>query len=114
MSHWLPLADAAASPSRSSGVYVARLGADGQLIYVGMAGMGRQGPSEAYVSGKGLVSGLGEAALDKALADPDWLRSKTAKVEAGNPSRAKRWGRDALDLSTSTCAGPKRATQQRP
>jgi hypothetical protein len=45
-SHWLPLADAAASPSRSSGVYVARLGADGQLIYVGMAGMGRQGPSE--------------------------------------------------------------------
>ncbi|CCM64307.1 hypothetical protein BN381_360009 [Candidatus Microthrix parvicella RN1] len=29
---------AAASASRSSGVYVARLGADGQLIYVGMAG----------------------------------------------------------------------------
>ncbi|MBP8182348.1 MAG: hypothetical protein KAZ88_15355 [Acidimicrobiia bacterium] len=101
-SHWLPLADAAASASRSSGVYVARLGADGQLIYVGMAGprsgWGVRGRLKAYVSGKGLVSGLGEAALDKALADPDWLRWKTAKVEAGNPSRAKRWGRDALDL----------------
>ena len=39
-----------------------------------------------------MVSGLGEAALDRALADPVWLRERLADVEAGVPLRAKAWG----------------------
>lgn len=49
-----------------------------------------------YVSGKGVVSGLGEAAMDRALADAGWLRERLAEVERGEPKRAKEWGRAAM------------------
>lgn len=47
--------------------------------------------------GKGLVSGLGEAAMDRALADPAWLRDRLGEVETGRPGRAALWGRAALE-----------------
>jgi hypothetical protein len=44
-----------------------------------------------------MVSGLGEAALDRALADADWLRARLREVEAGRPSRALLWGQAAIE-----------------
>ena len=34
--------------------------------------------------------------MDRALADPGWLRERLAEVEAGEPLRAKAWGRAAF------------------
>jgi hypothetical protein len=39
---------------------------------------------------------LGEAAMDRALADPGWLRERLREVEQGRPMRAKSWGQAAL------------------
>lgn len=75
-------------------------GPDGPIVYVGMAGerrgRGIRGRMDVYSSGKGLVSGLGEAAMDRALADPAWLRECLHEVEQGHPMRAKAWGQAAL------------------
>ena len=102
-SEWVPFDQVATAP-RQPGVYMARLGADGLVVYVGSAGeragsgtpKGIQGRLGVYASGKGMVSGLGEAASDRALADPDWLRERLAEVEAGKPMRAVEWGRAAM------------------
>lgn len=71
------------------------------MVYVGMAGErhghGLQGRLNAYATGRGLVSGLGLATLDRALADPDWLRERLAEVRRGQPRTAKAWSRLALD-----------------
>lgn len=97
-SDWTPLAVAAASASTSPGVYAAR--ADGVLVYIGMAGerrgQGVRGRLRVYARGAGAVSGLGEAALDRALADRDWLSDRLREVEDGQPRRAKRWAAEAL------------------
>jgi hypothetical protein len=102
-SEWVPF-EQWPSANRLPGVYMARLGPDGAVIYVGSAGpragsgtpKGIQGRLGVYASGKGMVSGLGEAASDRALADPDWLRERLAEVEAGKPMRAIEWGREAM------------------
>lgn len=64
----------------------------GDIIYVGMAGerrgQGVRGRLAIYGTGKGLASGLGEAVLDRALADPDWLQQRLDEVHAGQPRRA--------------------------
>jgi hypothetical protein len=60
------------------GVYMARE-PGGSIVYVGRAAeragggkpKGLRGRLSVYVSGKGLASGLGEAVLDRALADAD-------------------------------------------
>lgn len=44
----------------------------------------------------GAVSGLGEAALDRAVADPAWLRERLIEVEQGRPRRALDWAQLAL------------------
>lgn len=99
-SAWVPLPDAAATAPLNPGVYMAREGADGDVVYVGMAGerrgRGIRGRLTVYSRGKAVVSGLGEAAMDRALADPEWLRARLANVEAGRPERAAAWGRLAL------------------
>ncbi len=99
-SSWRPFADAIVEAPRSPGVYVAREGADGPVIYVGMAGerrgAGLRGRLGVYSSGKALASGLGEAAFDRALADPVWLAERLDEVKAGKPSRAKAWGQAAF------------------
>ena len=49
-----------------------------------------------YGSGKALASGLGEAVMDRALADVHWLRERLDDVEQGRPLRAKAWGQAAF------------------
>ncbi|MCJ0875260.1 hypothetical protein [Streptomyces sp. AP-93] len=97
-SDWVPLA--AAEAPTSPGVYLARRGTSGPVVYVGMAGerqgKGLNGRLRRYTSGKALASGLGEAVFDRALADPVWLRERLAEVETGKPMRATGWGKAAL------------------
>lgn len=99
-SDWVPFAEALAIAPKVPGVYLAREGANGSLVYIGMAGerrgSGLRGRLAVYSSGKALTSGLGEAVFDRALADPAWLRERLAEVEAGSPARAKEWGRIAF------------------
>lgn len=100
-SPWVALNEAATTAPQLPGVYMAREGDIGPVVYVGMAGerrgQGIRGRLHVYSRGKGLVSGLGEAAMDRALADAGWLRGRLADVEAGQPARAKAWGQAALE-----------------
>ncbi|MER6017726.1 hypothetical protein [Streptomyces anulatus] len=96
---WVPLISA--DPPPSPGVYLARQGAGGPVVYVGVGagarkGGGLRGRLGRCTSGKALASGLGEAIFDRALADRDWLRKRLAEVESGRPMRAAQWGRAAL------------------
>jgi hypothetical protein len=97
-SDWVPLA--AAEAPRLPGVYLARRGPAGPLVYVGKAGerqgKGLWGRLRRYTSGRALASGLGEAVFDRALADPEWLRERLAEAERGEPMRATAWGKAAL------------------
>jgi hypothetical protein len=109
-SPWVAFEDALATAPTQPGVYMARDGATCEVVYVGMAGE-RRGRSEngkprglrgrlaVYASGKALASGLGEAVLDRALADAEWLRGRVTEVEEGHPTRAKGWGRMAFERS---------------
>lgn len=105
-SPWIAFDDAVASAPLEPGVYMAMSSQSGSIIYVGMAGerrgKGLRGRLRVYSSGKALTSGLGEAVFDRAIADPDWLRSRLAEAEAGKWRRARDWGRlsfDRADLS---------------
>lgn len=97
-SKWHALDDAVCEAPTQPGVYVARSGND--LVYVGMAGerrgKGVRGRLLIYARGRGAVSGLGEAALDRALADPDWLAARLASLHTKGPARTKDWARDAI------------------
>jgi hypothetical protein len=99
-SEWVPFATALAVAPRQPGVYMAREGSSGGAVYIGMAGerrgQGIRGRLAIYASGKGLASGLGEAVLDRALADPEWLRSRLNELETSGPRRAKHWGIEAF------------------
>lgn len=98
-SRWTALAVAAKSATQSAGVYLARVGED--VVYVGMAGerrgQGVRGRLTVYARGRGAVSGLGEAALDRALADPDWVAERLSQLIQEGPARAKDWAAAALD-----------------
>jgi hypothetical protein len=99
-SPWLPFVEAVASAPRLPGVYMARQGADGGLVYVGMAGerrgQGIRGRLTVYRRGKGAVSGLGEAVLDRALADADFIQGQLNALLVGEPKRAAVWAQDAF------------------
>ncbi len=99
-SPWLPFHDAAVSAPRLPGVYLARQGQDGTLVYVGMAGerrgQGIRGRLTVYRRGKAAVSGLGEAVLDRALADATFVQEHLEQLLAGQPKRAAVWAQDAL------------------
>ena len=98
---WVPWAEALGLAPREPGVYKARDRASREVVYVGMAGerggsrnkpQGLRGRLAVYTSGKALASGLGEAVLDRALADPQWLRQQLAELETNGARRAKQWG----------------------
>lgn len=97
-SEWVPLTSA--TVPQFPGVYLARRGSMGPVVYVGMAGErqgeGLRGRLRRYSSGKALASGLGEAVFDRALADGAWLRERLAEVEMGRPMRATDWGKAAF------------------
>jgi len=99
-SPWLPFDDAVLSAPRLPGVYLAREGERGDLVYVGMAGerrgQGLRGRLTVYRRGKAAVSGLGEAVLDRALADPAFVQEHLDELLAGQPKRAAAWAQDAL------------------
>lgn len=92
-SAWMPFEEVVRSATKQPGVYMARTRETGPLVYVGMAGerrgRGVRGRLETYERGKGAVSGLGEACLDRALADPDWVAERLADLKDGAPLRAK-------------------------
>lgn len=96
----MPFAEACTAAPRRPGVYLAREGLDGPIVYVGMAGerrgQGIRGRLNVYRRGKALVSGLGEAVMDRALADTGWLHERLAEVEQGRPMRATAWGQAAI------------------
>ncbi|HVT64281.1 MAG TPA: hypothetical protein VHD81_03945 [Mycobacteriales bacterium] len=50
-----------------------------------------------YTTGKAAVSGLGEAAMDRALADIEWVRDRIRDLESGEARRAKDWARLAIE-----------------
>jgi hypothetical protein len=115
-SSWLPFEDARRAAPREPGVYLLRE-PRGQIRYAGMAGerassgrpQGLHGRLSVYWSGKGAVSGFGEAALDPALADPDWVEQQLERLRTSGPKRAKEWARDAvlrlgLEVSWAVCA----------
>jgi len=99
-SPWLPFDDAAVSAPCLPGVYLARQGQLGTLVYVGMAGerrgQGIRGRLTVYRRGKAAVSGLGEAVLDRALADATFVHGHLEQLLAGQPKRAAVWAQDAL------------------
>ncbi|MET8994327.1 hypothetical protein [Amycolatopsis sp. NPDC004169] len=55
-------------------------------------GQGIRGRLTVYARGKALASGLGEAVLDRALADSRWLRDRIREVDGGSTRRATQWG----------------------
>lgn len=97
-SSWCPLDQALKEATTSPGVYAAR--SDGQIVYIGMAGerrgLGVRGRLQVYGRGRGAVSGLGEAALDRALADPAWLANRLTMLLTEGSSRSKDWAVAAL------------------
>lgn len=98
-SSWAAFADVAAMAPQRPGVYQIRL-PNGAVVYVGMAGerrgRGLRGRLSIYRRGRGAVSGFGEAALDRALADADFVQAHLDAIRAGAPSRASAWARDAI------------------
>lgn len=112
-SAWAPLLKAVADAPTVPGVYMARERHSGQVVYVGMAGersgRGLRGRLRVYLSGKAAVSGLGEAAMDRALADADGLANMLAEVREGSPGRTRVWAtraltRAELEIRWATCA----------
>lgn len=99
-SDWVPLQEARTRAPRLPGVYVIRDANTVQPVYVGMAGerrgAGIQGRLSVYLSGKGAVSGFGEAAFDRALADPTWIQGQLDSLTTQGPTRAKEWAARAL------------------
>jgi hypothetical protein len=116
-SEWSPFEFARRIAPREPGVYLLREPDTGAIRYVGMAGeragggrpQGLYGRLAVYWTGKGAVSGFGEAALDRALADPAWVEQQLADLREHGPKRAKDWARDAvlrlgLEVSWAVCA----------
>ena len=105
-SRWTPIDKARDVAPRQPGVYMARTGRRGPVIYVGMAGersgrgtkkpQGINGRLSAYLTGQGLGGGLLGLSFDRALRDPVWLRERVGDVEAGKRMRASDWGKAAL------------------
>jgi hypothetical protein len=74
------------------------------IRYAGMAGerigsgrpQGLLGRLSVYRTGKGAVSGFGEAALDRALGNADWIQAQLDRLLEEGPRRAKDWAADAI------------------
>lgn len=114
-SPWRPWFEGIADAPTSPGVYLFRLSRSRQIVYVGMAGPrsaphpGVRGRLMIYKRGRGATSGFGQAALDRALQDDDFVESRLAELRNGNPRRAHEWAQDAIDWADvevcwTTCA----------
>jgi hypothetical protein len=105
-SDWEPFSAGVATVPRQPGVYL--FAVRGQIVYVGMAGeragrdgqrapKGLRGRLARYASGRAAASGFGEAVLDRALADGDFLKERLRVLEQQGPERVLEWARAALD-----------------
>ncbi len=116
-SDWFPFEIAIRAAPREPGVYLMRESVTGIIRYVGMAGeragsgrpQGLRGGLAAYRTGKSAVGGFGEAALDLALADPDWVEQQLQDLRRNGPKRTKDWVQAAvvrlgLEVSLSVTA----------
>jgi hypothetical protein len=112
-SAWAPLASVLPEAPRAPGVFLLLERGPQAIRHVAHAGersgggspQGLYGGLRALVAGHGAITGFAEAALDRALADPDWVR---AQLDAG-PARARRWAAAAVrrlepDVAWSVCA----------
>ena len=112
-SQWRSWDGARAYAPRLPGVYLFRVG--GATVYVGMAGeraglagdrrpKGLWGRLGRYQSGRAAASGFGEAALDRALADPGFVRARLDHLEALGPERTLAWAVAAIHwLAPEVC-----------
>ena len=57
------------------------------------------------------MSGLGEAALDRALADPIFVKQRLHLLESGTAERAKDWARAALGWANVHVSWVERSTK---
>lgn len=116
-SPWMPFESAIPSAPREPGVYLLREPLTGIIRYVGMAGeraaggrpQGLYGRLKIYRNGRGAISGFGEEALDRALADPQWLEQQLHDLRELGPKRAQDWAREAvlrLNLEVSWSVTP--------
>jgi hypothetical protein len=116
-SDWMPFAEAIPSAPREPGVYLLREPLTAIIRYAGMAGersgggrpQGLYGRLRVYSNGRGAISGFGEAALDRALADPAWLEQQLQDLRTHGPKRAQDWAREAvlrLDLEVTWSVTP--------
>lgn len=104
-SDWVPFKDAIAAAPREPGVYLFRRPKTHEVVYVGMAGeragssggpQGLRGRLNIYRRGRGAVSGFGEAALDRALGDEEWVACQLDSLRRDGPKRAKVWAQEAI------------------
>ena len=111
-SEWVPFVDALTDAPRVPGVYLFRAPGTRHIIYAGMAGeragsgvpQGLRGRLRVHLTGKGAVSGFGEAALDRALADPSWVEKQLRLLSEQGPQRAKVWAANAIQrVSPEVC-----------
>ncbi|NEA33277.1 hypothetical protein [Streptomyces sp. SID13031] len=111
-SPWMPFAEAIPAAPREPGVYLLREPLTAIIRYAGMAGeraasgrpQGLYGRLTVYRNGRGAISGFGEEALDRALADPAWLEQQLHDLRHHGPKTAQDWAREAvlrLDLEVS-------------
>ncbi|MDX6282406.1 MAG: hypothetical protein QOH03_3477 [Kribbellaceae bacterium] len=103
-SDWMPFAEAIPSAPREPGVYLLREPLTAIIRYAGMAGeraasgrpQGLYGRLTVYRNGRGAISGFGEEALDRALADPAWLEQRLDDLRRHGPKTAQDWAREAV------------------
>ncbi|WP_134742321.1 hypothetical protein [Nocardioides sp. 503] len=103
-SEWLPFGEAVPWAPREPGVYLLRDPASQLVVHVGMAGeraasgrpQGLYGRLSAYRTAQGAVGGFAEAALDRALADPDWVAGRLDDLRTHGPSRTRQWAAAAV------------------
>lgn len=114
---WMPFEAAIPSAPREPGVYLLREPVTAIIRYVGMAGeraasgrpQGLYGRLTVYRNGRGAISGFGEEALDRALADPAWLEQQLHELRTHGPKTAQDWAREAvlrLDLEVAWSVTP--------
>lgn len=102
-SEWVPFNSALPLAPLFPGVYMFRKADEPEAgpVYIGMAGerkgTGIRGRLSIYARGRGATSGLGEHAMDRALADPAWLQARMDEALAGRPMRATKAARSAID-----------------
>jgi len=112
-SQWRPFFDVAQTAPRLPGVYMMRSRATSDVVYVGRAGdrngKGLRGRLNVYLRGRGAVSGFGEAALDRALSDVDWMTRRVASLSTSGGVRTREWAKAAVeradvDVRWTVCA----------